>query len=397
MAIAPLTIGIDATTWWNRRGFGRFTRSLLGAMIAEGRGHQFVLFVDRSPAPEMLAGNVRVVVVDTSATVTDAAVADGNRSIADLLRFRKAVSATPLDIFWFPAVYSWYPTGGRTAVVVTFHDAIAEHFSNLVMPGLRNRIFWNLKTRLARASAKQIVTVSQSAREELQTYMRIPRERISVVFEAADARFAPVTDPVELKAMRRALNLSPGRRRILYVGGIAPHKNLSGLVEAFARTTSQPGCEDVDLVIAGDPAGDGFHSSADQLLATVSRLGLAARIHFTGFVPDDLLAALYSDAMVVAMPAFSEGFGLPAAEAIACGTPVIATGGGAVAEVVGKAGLFFDPHDRADMARVISTVARDKALMARLRQACLPRAREMSWQQSASAMLDLLERCAAPG
>lgn len=397
MAVKPLVIGVDATTWWNKRGFGRFTRSLLGAMIAEGRGHEFVLFVDRAPAAEMLAANVRIVEVGSSATVTAAAVADGSRSVKDLLIFRSAVRAVPLDVFWFPAVYSWYPTGGRAPVAVTFHDAIAEHFSSLVMPSWRGRLFWNLKTRLARAAARSIVTVSQAAREEIHTYLGIPRDKISVVFEAADARFVPVTDPAELAAMRQALKLAAGRRRILYVGGIAPHKNLLGLVEGFARAVAAPGCDDVDLVIAGDPKGDGFHSNTQQLLDRAADPGLVGRIMFTGFVPDELLPALYSDAFAVAMPAFSEGFGLPAAEAIACGTPVIATGGGAVAEVVAGAGLFFDPRDPDDIARVITSLATDRAQEARLRAACRPRAEEMSWERSASAMLDLLERCAGRG
>lgn len=397
MALKRLVIGVDATTWWNRRGFGRFTRSLLGAMIAEGRGHDFVLFVDRAPAPEMLAANVRVVEVGTSATVTAAAVADGNRSVKDLLTFRSAVRAVPLDVFWFPAVYSWYPTGGRAPVAVTFHDAIAEHFSSLVIPSWRGRLFWNLKTRLARASARSIVTVSKAAREEIHTYLGIPRHKISVVFEAADARFVPVTDPAELAAMRQALKLTPRRRRILYVGGIAPHKNLLGLVEGFARAAASPECDDIDLVIAGDPKGDGFLSNTQQLHARAADPALVGRIQFTGFVPDALLPALYSDAFAVAMPAFSEGFGLPAAEAIACGTPVIATEGGAVAEVVAGAGLFFDPRDPDDIARVITSLATDRPLEARLRAACRPRAEEMSWERSASAMLDLLEQCAGRG
>jgi glycosyltransferase involved in cell wall biosynthesis len=119
--------------------------------------------------------------------------------------------------------------------------------------------------------------------------------------------------------------------------------------------------------------------------------GLGDRVHFPGFVPDAILPALYSDALVVAMPAFSEGFGLPAAEAIACGTPVIATKGGAVAEVVGAAGLFFDPHDSDDIARAITRVAADASVLEQLRQQCLPRSAELSWANSAARMLDLLE------
>src|SRR5207248_11037898 len=96
-----LTIGVDATTWWNRRGFGRFIRGQLGAMLADPREHRFVLFVDREPADEMRRPNGDIVRVPTSATVTDAAVADGNRKIRDLLAFSRAVSPRPFDVFSF--------------------------------------------------------------------------------------------------------------------------------------------------------------------------------------------------------------------------------------------------------------------------------------------------------
>src|SRR5438270_7659518 len=93
-----LTIGVDATTWWNQRGFGRFTRGQLGAMLVKPRGHRFVLFLDREPADEMLRLNVEIVRVATSATVIDSAVAHGNRSLRDVLAFSRAASSRSLDI-----------------------------------------------------------------------------------------------------------------------------------------------------------------------------------------------------------------------------------------------------------------------------------------------------------
>jgi glycosyltransferase involved in cell wall biosynthesis len=381
-----LTIGVDATTWWNQRGFGRFTRGQLGAMLAEPRGHRFILFVDREPTPEMIAPHIEVARVKTSATVTEAAVADGNRSIRDVLAFSRAASSRPLDVFWFPAVYSWFPLRPGIPSIVTFHDAIAEHFTDLVLPSLRGRMLWNLKVWLAKRSARHIATVSNAAREEIVRYLHIPAEKISAILEAADSRFATVTDAAQRRAAREALRLPYDRRLILYVGGLAPHKNLAGLIEGFAKA----GLSDVDLVLAGDPKGDGFHSNVEELHALVQARRLAERVHFPGFVPDAILPALYSDSLAVAMPAFSEGFGLPAAEAIACGTPVIATKGGAVAEVVGPAGLFFDPHDCDDIARAIVEIV-SASTQSRLKAQCLPRSAELSWAASASRMLDLLE------
>jgi glycosyltransferase involved in cell wall biosynthesis len=392
-----LTIGVDATTWWNQRGFGRFTRGQLGAMLAEPRNHRFVLFVDHEPTEEMLRANVEILHVGTSATVIEAAVAGGNRSMRDVLAFSKAASSRPLDIFWFPAVYSWFPLRPGIPSIVTFHDAIAEHFTDLVLPSLRGRMLWNLKVWLAKRSARHVATVSEAAREEIVRYLHIPCAKISVILEAADARFYPVADAAERRAAREQLGLPAGKRLMLYVGGLAPHKNLVGLVKGFAEARANGRLEDLDLVLAGDPGGDGFHSNVEELRALVKERGLEDRVHFTGFVPDAILPALYSDALAVAMPAFSEGFGLPAAEAIACGTPVIATAGGAVAEVVGKAGLFFDPNNHIDIARVISQIASDDKSLNRLEAECLPRSAELSWANSAARMLDLLESQARRG
>ena len=85
-----MRIGVDATCWWNRRGFGRFTRLLLAAMLDAPRDHRFHLFVDREPAPEMLRPHVEIVRVETGQTVTEAAVADGRRRVVDLLAFHDA-------------------------------------------------------------------------------------------------------------------------------------------------------------------------------------------------------------------------------------------------------------------------------------------------------------------
>jgi glycosyltransferase involved in cell wall biosynthesis len=310
-----------------------------------------------------------------------------------MLRFHRAVAAQPLDVLYFPAVYSWFPSGGRAPTVITFHDAIAEHFTSLVFPDRVGRFFWNLKTWLARRTAAGFTTVSEAAREEIVRYLKISRDRIEVVLEAADPIFIPASDPARLSEMRSRLALPRGDRLLLYVGGLAPHKNLLRLAQAFAKAAADPRLNDLSLVFVGDPEGDGFHSNYEELKALIEGdARLTGRVHFTGFVSDEDLVSLYSAAHVVAMPALSEGFGLPAAEAIACGTPVIATAGGAVAEVVGEAGVFFDPLDVDDMARVIVRTATDDAMMEQLRAASLIRASQLSWPAAAEATLKVLER-----
>lgn len=136
-----MEIGIDATCWWNNRGFGRFTRELLSALFQLDTPHHFILFVDQ-PLQELSAfSNVSVVQVPSSRPTTEAAVADSRRSIVDMIRMYRAVANTTLDIMFFPAVYSWYPVPRRLPTMVTVHDAIAEHYPKLIFPRWRNRFF----------------------------------------------------------------------------------------------------------------------------------------------------------------------------------------------------------------------------------------------------------------
>jgi glycosyltransferase involved in cell wall biosynthesis len=123
-------------------------------------------------------------------------------------------------------------------------------------------------------------------------------------------------------------------------------------------------------------------------------LGLADAVTFTGYVPGDHLVALYNAASVAVLPSFSEGFGLPALEAMACGAPVAASRRGSIPEVVGEAGVLFDPADPDDMARALESVLADETLRQRLRAAGLARAALFSWETAAARTLDVLEEAA---
>lgn len=387
-----MEIGIDAASWWNRRGFGRFTRELLKAMIAAPGEHRLRLFVDRAPEPEMLQPHVEIVQVPTTQLVTEAAVTDGRRSLRDLWRFSRAVSASPVDVMFFPAVYSWFPLLDRRPAVVTLHDAIAEHFPALVFPNRRERLLWMLKVQAARRVSRRLVTVSEAAKQEIVQYIGAPAARIDVICEGAGAEFRPVQDPARRQAARALAGLPPGRRLLLFVGGVAPQKNLSNLLAGFAQAAPQTGVEDVDLAIIGDPGGDGFVSTYDAVVRQVQTdPRLRNRVWFTGFVADADLAALYSDALATVLPAVSEGFGLPALESMACGTPVLTSNVGAAPEVAGGAGLTFDPYDPADVGRQIHLAATDPAFAGALRDAALDRARHYSWERAAALTISCLE------
>lgn len=391
-----MRIGIDGTTWHNNRGFGRFTRELLGALFADPGPHQYVLLTDTPPGGTTPGPQVETVQVATRRRVTESATADSRRSLADMLAFRRAAGAARLDVLFFPAVYSWFPPPRGPATVVTFHDAIAEHFPDLVFPHWRGRLAWNAKTWAAKRSAARVLTVSQAARAEIVEYLRIPASRIDVICEGAPAVYRPVADPAERARARAAHGLPAGGRLLMYVGGFAPHKNLERLLDAFDLALAEDGAGDLVLVMTGDPAGGGFHSIHAALQARLAASPrLAARVHFPGYVSDADLAALHSQALALVLPSLSEGFGLPALEAMACGTPVLGAAGGAVLEVAGGAGLGFDPLSVPGIAAAITRLARDPAFRDSLAARAIPETARNTWPLAARLTRAALERAGA--
>jgi len=385
-------IGVDGTCWWNRRGFGRFTHGLLRGMFAAPLGHRFCLFVDHPAETEMNHPDVRIVEVCTDRAVTESAVADSRRSVRDVIRFSQAVAAERVELVFFPAVYSWFPVSRGTPNVVTIHDAIAEHWPSLVFPDLKGRLFWILKMRLACSRASRIVTVSHAAKQEIVDYIGVRSERIDVICEGADPCFIPVTAIEPRTDARRCAGIPLEGRLLLYVGGIAPHKNLSGLLAGFSQAAAL--VPDLHLAIVGDPAGGGFLSNYHELMVQASSdERLSGRVHFAGFVADGHLAALYSDALATVLPSFSEGFGLPALESLSCGTPVLTSKAGAVAEVIGPAGLVFDPRNPIELGFQIQRIATETGLLTTLRRNALQRAQDFSWSKAAELALTSLERC----
>ena len=166
------------------------------------------------------------------------------------------------------------------------------------------------------------------------------------------------------------------------MGGLSPHKNLIRLVEAFAQGAPDDGL----LVLAGDVL-DVFHTHVPEIRAAILRHDLSSRVIMTGFVPDEDLVFLYSRAHALVSPSLMEGFGLPAVEAMACGTPVISSRAGSLPEVVGDAGVYFDPTDVGSMASAIRAFLSDDDQRDAMARRARERAALFTWEASARALV----------
>ena len=393
-----MNIGIDATCWSNNRGFGRFTRELLTALFQLKSGHTFYLFVDQPLQDLSKFQNVSVIPVASSRPTTEAAVADSNRSLSDMYKLYRAVANTSLDIMFYPAVYSWFPAPHSLPSMVTIHDAIAEHYPKLIFPKWKNRLFWTLKVKLAIWQSKRILTISQAAKAEIVEYMGTNPDDIDIASAAPSPYFRQTTDENLMHCARQRASLPGDAPIIVYVGGLAPHKNLHGLLDGFELAMKDGTIPDVHLALVGDLKGAGFTSNYDSLHARVlANPALRGRVHFSGYVSDEDLVALYSSAIAVAMPSYSEGFGLPAVEAMACGAPVLSSDRGALPEVVGDAGLYFDPFDARSIAKAIIEMMGNAELRSRLSSNALFRAQNFSWERAARLTMGHLETMYSTG
>lgn len=386
-----MRIGVDASCWTNKRGFGRFTRKLLSALLARETEYEFILFIDSCSAAETeLPTFADVVVVPTGASAASSASSAGRRSIGDVWSMSKAVRRCSLDAFFFPTVYTYFPILDRAKVILTIHDVIAEHHPELIFPNTRAQFFWKLKLAAATRQADIVATVSEFSRSEIERYYGIPASKMRIIREAADERF--LASPSDEKASGESENgLTPNDRYLLYVGGISPHKNLDRLIDAFKVVQEDDTFADVRLVLVGDYKDDPFYSAYPSLKKQVDELGLDGKVVFTGFVPDDDLARLYADATLLVFPSLEEGFGLPAIEAMACGTPVAASRAGSLPEVLASAGRFFDPKDPTDIANVIISLLNDEGERTRMRVEGLTRSQLFSWENAATDTLAIFD------
>lgn len=388
----PLHVGIDATCWSNDRGYGRFTRELVKALAGRANGVRYTLVFDHPPSGPIPAG-VEVLVAGSPHALTEQLAGTGNRSPSYLLRLGRLASRAGFDVFFFPTVYSYFPLLSRTACVVCYHDTIAERFPDLIFPTRRNFRLWQIKTAMSKLQARRAMTVSESSAREIETVLKIPRRKIDVITEGPNPAFRVLQRGDFEQSERERFGVPLEAQLLVYLGGFNRHKNVTGLLRAMPRVlTSHP---NVHLALVGDTSGGGFWDNVPELREIVGANPILKRaVSFTGYLADDVLVKLLNSASALVLPSLAEGFGLPAIEAMACGVPVLASDRGSLPEVVGHAGLLFDPEDPDDIAACLSRFLNDPALRARLAAATADQVRRFTWARAAELAEASFRRCA---
>jgi len=360
-------------------------------------GDRFVCFGDRraldaysDPAP-----NVRLVEVALDESPTVAASAESSRSLSDLLRLTRAVAAERLDVFFSPSVYTYFPLPPRLPAVVTIHDTIPEQFPEMTLPTSRARLFWSLKVRFALMQARLVLTVSEYSARSIVRHLKVDRDRIRVCTEAPAPVYRPSSDD-EIRAAATRLGLPPNVPWFVYVGGFNPHKRVDLVLKAHAAviadtSSSAPAPH---LLLVGTRTEDVFHGEGARLDTIIAQAGTRHLVHWTGFLPDEELAPLLGGATGLLLPSESEGFGLPAVEAAACGTPVIATTESPLPELLAGGGVFVKPGDLDALSTAMRQLLHDNAGRREMGRRALEQARMLSWDRAAEVTYATLTEAA---
>lgn len=220
--------------------------------------------------------------------------------------------------------------------------------------------------------AHHIITISESSLHSIRQRYNVPKEKMTVAYLGVSKHF--------ILSGRKYVGPNP---YFLFVGALKPGKNVPMMLRSFARfleTVKAP----YDFLLAGsdywlDPG----------ILATISALKLKDRVHMLGFVDDEMLSQYYRGAVSFVTVSDIEGFGLPAVEAMACGTPVIASSIGSYPEVVGNAGILVRPDDEALLSRALRTIGEDAKMRQRLVDAGKIQAKQFSWKRFAQTVHDV--------
>ncbi len=361
-------------------GIGTYIRRLGEACARLSPSDDFVFLgeTDRTDGKGMPRDVARI----SDNNVTWEPNSSANYGLRELVSVSWQVRNLGGDVFHAP--HYVYPLMLPCPGVVTIHDCIHLRFPQQ-FPKLGSNSYARMMIRRAVARSDRVLTVSEATRADLVDLVDADPSKIEVIRHGCDPYFLEAVDDLELSNVAEKYSLD--RPFLLSVTNIKPHKNLKRLLESFGQLRRD--YDDLDLVIAG-----GDFSQHPELQAACKSYGIEDRVKPLGFRPKKELRALYSLARIFVFPSLYEGSGLPPLEAMACGTPVVASDNSAIPEIVGRNGLLVNPYRVDAITDAIRSLLEDSSLRDALGAQGKLRAKEFDWDKSARRVLDVYREVA---
>ena len=361
-------IGFDARLpAYHQGGIATWIREVLDALQSQDTAHRITVFESRK-ARSSLAGRFNRATLYTPCHHV-------------LEKFALSIELLPwgLDLLHSPDFIP--PLRGARRHVITIHDLHFLHFPQY-MTGDSRRYYRGQLGRAVR-QADHILTVSHATQRDIMELLRVPAERITTLHHGVNGGFRPLAADV-LDEQRRKLDLP--QDFFLFVGTFEPRKNLVTLLEAWRHLKQE--LPDAPPVVLAGRRGWLF----DETLQRIEELQVADDIIWREDVAQEALPALYGLASALVMPSLYEGFGLPALEAMACGTLPIVSNVSSLPEVVGDVGIQIDPGDAQALAAAMMRALGDGDWKAEQEAAAVKRAARFSWEDHVKALLQVWDR-----
>jgi glycosyltransferase involved in cell wall biosynthesis len=372
MHMAPLHIAIDVRRFRDF-GIGTYIRNLTQALAKIDPTNRYTLVSKPEDAPLLARIGPNFSVVPYG---------HDDRGFTNNLQIPTFFHSLKAAVYHIPL--NSVPWMMPRPYVVTIHD-----MSTLLFPSrrdFRNQLH-EARYRRGAQRAARVITVSQATRRDIETILRIPSSRVQTIYSAPDPAFtaAPENDESDRQVLERYSISYP---YILYAGTIRFHKNIPRLIEAFAVVRNElahnPRFRELRLIIIGDEL-----SKNPAVRRAVANARMESAVRFLGFVPQETLCVFYRAAEVFAFPSLYEGFGLAPLEAMACGTPVVASNIPSLVEAVGDAAVLVHPENVFDIARGLKEVLLDPVRRAQLLEAGHQQAERFHWEECANNVLSI--------
>ncbi len=368
-----MRIGIDARLI-NQTGVGRYIRNLIENLQEIDRKNEFVLFARSNDFDSVKSSIVNLPAGKAGSKWSIIRTDIRWHSIEEQVKFPKILNKEDLDLVHFP--YFSVPIFYNKPFIVTIHDLIIHHFPTGKASTLPSPIYWSkilaYKYVISKTAqkAKKIIAVSNSTKDEIIDHLKIDPNKIIVTSEAVDDKI--VAKPKKPKNIKF-------NKFFLFVGNVYPHKNVETLIKAFQKLDDK----NAGLLFVGKE--DYFYKKLKQKTNEIEN------IEFMDYVLDDELAWLYQNAVATVCPAFMEGFGLPALEAMVNSCLVIASDIPALREVCKDSAIYFDPKNPEELSLKMQKVLENKTKYKDLVENGFKRSQEFSWRKMSEQTLKIYE------
>jgi len=356
-------------------GIGTYIENLISQFSRLDSKNKYILFCrpqDREALPPL---------GDNFSSVVDGSP---NYSLREHLSLPWRAKRLNLDLYFSP--HYVLPLLTPCRAIVTIHDVIHLLFpENLPHKGA----YYYAKFMIGRALAKaeKVVAVSHHSRADIQRLFPGHATRIEVIHNSIDPHFFHQPSEDELLRVKRRFQID--YPFILFVGNVKPHKNLTNMLKAFSLIRGRQERR-LKLVIAGAE-----RDKSPETIKIIDSLDLYQEVRFLGYVNKEELCCLYHLAELFAFPSFYEGFGLPPLEAMACGTPVLASNLSSLPEVLGDAALMVNPYQVEEIAEGMQRLIEDTALREELIKRGAQQVKRYSWEDAARRYLMLFAQILA--